>query len=284
MLIFIRGENMSKNWLSGKTIVISGASGGLGFSIAKMLIEKYDCKIIGIARNEKKLLSAMESLGEKKSNFTYRLFDVSVKQNWLDFYEYLIENQIKIDLLFNNAGFMLPFAKFDKYSDNEIDEIIKTNFTSILYSTKTLLPLLKNSSTPAIVNVSSAAGLCAVVGESMYCATKFAVKGFTETLQQDYKKQIYVGGIYPGFIRTDILNRQYGKAKDGKLVKSFMYPLEKATKKIVKGVAKKKKRIVFGFQGRTISFLSRFFPKSAPSIITKVLKASKLDMFDEAFN
>lgn len=284
MLIFIRGEFMRKNWLQGKTVVISGASGGLGFSVAKLLIEKYNCKVIGIARNEKKLLSAIESLGDKKSNFTFKLFDVSIKENWIDFYNYLAENNTQIDLLINNAGFMLPFAKFDKYSDNEIDEIIKTNFTSIVYSTKTLLPLIKKSSTPAVVNVSSAAGLCAVVGESMYCATKFAVKGFTETLQQDYKKQIYVAGIYPGFIRTNILSRQNGKAKDGKLVKRFMYPLDKATKKIVKRIAKKKKRIVFGFQGRTISFISRFFPKSAPSMITKVLKASKLDMFDDVFN
>ena len=275
---------MSKNWLQGKTIVISGASGGLGFSVAKMLIEKYDCKIIGIARNEKKLLSAIETLGDKKGNFSYKLFDVSEKENWLDFSNYLTENNIQIDLLLNNAGFMLPFAKFDKYSDSEIDEIIKTNFTSIIHSTKILLPLIKKSSTPAIVNVSSAAGLCAVVGESMYCATKFAVKGFTETLQQDYRKQIYVAGIYPGFIRTNILNRQNGTSKDSKLVKRFMYPLDKATKKIVKRISRKKKRIIFGFQGRTISFISRFFPKSAPTIIAKVLKASKLDMFDDAFN
>ncbi len=275
---------MKKCWLSNKTVVISGASGGLGFSIAKSLIEKYNCKIIGIARNEQKLLKAIESLGDKKSNFSYQLFDVSKKENWLNFYSYLVENDIEIDILINNAGFMLPFSKFEKYTDLEIEEIIYTNFISNVVSVKTLLPLLKKSSTPAIINVSSAAGLCAVVGQSMYCATKFAVKGFTETLQQDYKKQIYFSGIYPGFIRTNILNRQNGKAKDSKLVAKFMYPLDKATKKIVKGIAKRKKRIVFGFQGRGISFISRLFPKSAPSIIMSALKASKLDMFDDVFN
>ena len=83
---------------------------------------------------------------------------------------------------------------------------------------------------------------------------------------------------------TNILNRQNGKAKDSKLVAKFMYPLDKATKKIVKGIAKRKKRIVFGFQGRGISFMSRLCPKIAPSIITSVLKASKLDMFNDVFN
>lgn len=275
---------MKKNWLTNRTVIITGASGGLGFSIAKLLINKYNCKVIGIARSKEKMLSAIQTLGDKKDNFSYHLFDVSVKDNWIDFYNFLIKNDINIDLLINNAGFMLPFSKFDKYSDNEIEEIVNTNFLSVVTATKTLFPLLKQSNTPAIVNISSAAGLCAVVGESMYCATKFAVKGFTETLQQDYRKQIYVGGVYPGFIRTDILNRQHGKAKDSKLVAKFMYPLNKATKKIVKGISKRKKRIVFGFQGRTISLLSRLFPKSAPTIIAKVLKASKLDMFDQAFD
>ena len=170
-----------------------------------------------------------------------------------------------------------------KYSDDNIDEIVNTDFLSVVYATKILLPIIKQSKSPAIVNISSAAGLCAVVGESMYCATKFAVKGFTETIQQEYKGQIYIGGVYPGFIRTDILNRQSGNAKNSKLVSRFMMPLDFSTKKIIKGISKKRKRIIFGFQARTISILSRTFPKLAPSIIAKVLKLSKLDMFDQVF-
>lgn len=275
---------MKKCWLENKTVIVTGASGGLGFEIAKSLILQFNCQVIGVARNEKKLQNAIQTLGDKKLNFTYRIFDVSKKENWISFYEYLTLNNIKVDVLINNAGFMLPFSKFESYSENDIDEIVYTNFISNIVSVKTLLPILKQSKTPAIINISSAAGLCAVVGQSMYCATKFAVKGFTETLQQDYKKQIYVSGVYPGFIRTNILNRQNGKAKDSKLVSKFMYPLDKATKKIVKGIAKRKKRIVFGFQGRGISFMSRLCPKIAPSIITSVLKASKLDMFNDVFN
>ena len=230
---------MKKCWLNGKTIVISGASGGLGFSIAKMLIEKYDCNIIGIARNEQKLLSAIETLGNKKKNFTYRLFDVSLKENWIEFADYLNKNQICVDVLINNAGFMLPFKKFEKISDEEIEDIINTDFKSVVTATKVLLPILKVSPTPAIVNVSSAAGLLAIAGESMYCATKFAVRGFTETIQQEYKRKIYIGGVYPGFIKTDILSRQIKDAKNHKVVGKFMMPLDKATKIIVKRMAKK---------------------------------------------
>ena len=274
---------MRKIWLYNKTVLITGASGGIGFSVAKLLIEKYNCHIIGIARNEQKMLNAIESLGDKKANFTYRLFDVSKKENWLDFYEYTVKNQIKIDVLFNNAGFMLPFAKYEDYSDEEIDEIVKTNFLANLWCIKTLLPIIKTSQSPAIFNVSSAAGLCAVVGQSMYCATKFAMRGFTETLYQEYKKEIFVGGIYPGFIKTDILNRQSESAKNNKLINKLMMPVEKASKKIVKGMARKKPKIVMGIDGKPMSFFGRIFPKLTPSLITAVLKSSHLEMFDGVF-
>ena len=274
---------MKKNWLYQKTVIISGASGGIGFSVAKMLVEKFDCKIIGIARNEQKIISAIQTLNDKKENFSYYLFDVSKKENWENFAKNLKENNIIPDLLINNAGFMLPFAKFEKYTDQEIEEIINTNLTSYIYSTKALLPLLKQSSTPAIYNVSSAAGLCAVVGESMYCATKFGVRGFTECLQQEYKKQILIGGIYPGFIRTNILGRMDISDKNNKIISKLMMPLNKATKKIVNTIKRKRKRLVTGFDGCSMGLFSRLMPKTTPSIITSVLKASKLAMFEEVF-
>ncbi len=273
----------SKNFLYKKTVIISGASGGLGFSIAKNLIEKYDCKIIGIARNEEKVISAIQTLGDKKDNFSYRLFDVSSRQNWLDFASYLEVNGIFPDIVINNAGFMLPFEKFEKYSKEEIDSIIGTNFSSVIYSTKVLLPLIKKSNTPAIINISSAAGLCPVVGQSMYCATKHGVNGFTQTLQQDYKKQIYIAGIYPGFIKTDILSKFNLNKKDQKLIDKMMMPLDKATKIIIKGISRKKKKIVLGFDGHFMSGFNRIFPKTTSSLITSVLKKAKLEMFDGVF-
>lgn len=275
---------MKGKWLFNKTVIITGASGGLGFAVSKLLIEKYNCNVIGIARNEAKILSAIQILGTKKDKFSYKLFDVSVKENWLNFYDYLLANNIRPDILINNAGFMLPFAKFENYSEKEIEDIVNTNFMATINSTQTLLPLLKQSDTPAIVNVASAAGACAVVGQSMYCATKFAVRGFTEALQQDYKKQIYVSGIYPGFIRTDIMNRQKADVKDSKIINKFMMPLDKAAKKVVKSISKKKKRVVIGFDGHAMSFFSRLFPKATPKIITVVLKASKLELFNDVFN
>ncbi len=275
---------MRKKWIHHKCVIISGASGGIGFNLAKNLIEKYDCKVIGIARNEQKLQNAALSLETKKDKFICKAFDVSIKDNWINFSKWLIESNIQPDVLINNAGFMLPFSKFEDYTNQEIEEIINTNFVSYVNSIKILLPLLKKSKSPAIINVSSAAGTCAVVGESLYCATKFAVRGFTEVLQQDYSKEIYIGGIYPGFIRTNILGRMSESAKQNKLIQKLMMPVEKAAKKMTKGIVKKKKRIVMGIDGCHMTFYARIFPKITPKIITTVLKLSKLEMFNELYD
>ena len=274
---------MKKNWINGKTFIITGASGGIGFAVSKILIENYDCTVIGVARNKEKTLKAKESLGEKKDKFIEYFFDVSSLDSWKSFKDFLEENNFSVDGLINNAGFMLPFSKFTDYKIDEIDEIVKTNFMSILYSIKTLKPLLDKSSTPTIVNVSSSAGLCAVVGQSMYCATKFAVRGFTDTIRQDFGKKYNVLGVYPGFIRTDILSRQKTNDKENKLINKMMMPLSKASKKIVKNIRKRKKNTVMGFDGHGLSIMGRFFPNVAPSLVKTVLKASGLELFEGVF-
>lgn len=283
MIILLKEKILKKSYLNNKTILITGASGGLGFAMAKLLIEKFNCKVIGIARNEQKMLNSIAQLNDKKDNFSYKIFDVSNRENWLAFYDYLIENNIGIDILINNAGFMLPFSKFEKYSQNEIDEIINTNFIANIISIKTLLPILKKSSSPAIINICSSAGLCAVVGQSMYSATKSAMRSFTEALSQEYKREIFISGVYPGFIKTDIMNRQKVDTKNNKLINKMMMPLDKASKKIVKKISKKKKRIVLGLDGKLMNFFYKFFPNMTLSAITKVLKSSKMELFDEVF-
>ena len=95
--------------------------------------------------------------------------------------------------------------------------------------------------------------------------------------------KIYVAGVYPGFIRTDILRRMTITDKENRLISRLMMPAEKAAKKIVRGIAKRKKRMVMGVDGRSMWFFSRLFPRLTPRIITKVLKISGLDMFSEVF-
>ena len=105
-------------WLDGKTVVVTGASGGMGAGIAATLIKKHGCTVIGVARSEPKMLKFIEELGPTYAQqFSYKLFDVSVKENWENFYNELVEEGVQVDVLVNNAGILPKFKRFDRYSD-----------------------------------------------------------------------------------------------------------------------------------------------------------------------
>ena len=123
-------------WLDGKTVVVTGASGGMGAGIAATLIKKHGCTVIGVARSEPKMLKFIEELGPTYAQqFSYKLFDVSVKENWENFYNELVEEGVQVDVLVNNAGILPKFKRFDRYSDEEIER------ASTLISTAACIPL-----------------------------------------------------------------------------------------------------------------------------------------------
>ena len=94
-----------RNWLKDQYVVLTGASGGIGRELCKLLICKYQAKVIGVGRREEKMLSLTAELGESSPAFSYRLFDVSKKECWQSFAKELRETGVHPTLLINNAGF-----------------------------------------------------------------------------------------------------------------------------------------------------------------------------------
>ena len=113
---------MDQNWMNNTTVIVTGASGGMGKGIAESLIVDHGCTVIGIARSEKKMEKVVEELGPNAEKFSYKLFDVSVEQNWIDFAKYLEDNDIHPDILVNNAGILPKFDRFEHYSMADIEK------------------------------------------------------------------------------------------------------------------------------------------------------------------
>ena len=278
---------MKKCWLDNKTAVVTGASGGMGAGIAKTLIVEHGCTVIGIARSEKKMLDFVDGLGEEyKDKFSYELFDVSSRENWENFASQLKENGTKIDILINNAGILPRFARFDKYSYEEIDAAMNINFYSAVYSIKALLPMLMESSDPGIVNIDSAAALMTLPGTSIYSASKAALKGFTEALRAEYKNKVYVGLVCPGFTKTNIFRNQKAdeNQKDQKLMNMVSTDCDKMVKKIMRGIRHKAKLQVHGFDAHSMSIANRAMPVDGQEMFGTVMKVSKVDLFNDVFN
>jgi len=291
---------VKKSWIQDKVVLLTGASSGIGRELAKLLIEKNNCYVIGIGRNEEKFISFKSELADKSDRFEYKIMDVSIEENWKALRDEFQERHL--DILINNAGVLPPFASFEKLSlmsqqqvankreendiDNNITEcsylksIMDINFNSILYSSHYLCHIIEKANTPAIINICSSAGLCALPGISVYSASKGAVKNFTESLRLE--KKYYVGLVCPGFTKTDIFRSQK-RNYDSKLIRLIATDLYKMTKKIYRGIKRKKRRMVFGMDAKFMDWIYRTFKAGGLSMLGSVMKSAKIDLFKDIF-
>lgn len=275
---------MGRDWMNNKTVIITGASGGMGKGVAEKLIKEHGCTVIGIARSEEKMKKVVEELGSYADKFSYQLFDVAVEQNWLDFVSYLNENNIKPDVLINNAGILPKFDRFQNYTVDYIKKAMDINFYSAVYSIHALLPILLESSSPAIINVDSSAALMTLAGTSVYSASKAALKSLTEALREELRGKCYVGIVCPGFTKTDIFrNQDASDAKGQKMLNMVSTSCERMVKLIMNDIKTKRPLGVHGFDAAFMNYFGRIMPVQGGRLFSNVMKMSKLPLFDGVF-
>ncbi len=277
------------NWLYNKRVLITGASSGIGKEITKLLINKYNCQVLGVNRSEDKLAAFKQELAEKQDKFDYYPMDASKLDNWQQLYQHLVDNKYDIDILINNAGMMHPFMRFDKLDYEQIDKVFDINFYSAVYSTKTFLPMLLKSNHGAIINISSASALCNIPGVSIYSASKSALRAFSETISYEYRKKLYISTIMPGFAKTNLFyskdnSKQIVDQKDDNLISKFCMPVDKMARKIVGKIKRKRRRAVVGIDAKFVNFMHKLMPQTTTKLVGGVFKATKLATFKDIFD
>lgn len=275
---------MNRCWYDYKTVIITGASSGMGKGLAERLIKDHNCRVIGIARTESKLRDFKEELGSKSQYFTYYPFDVSVKENWESFAAQLVKDGIQPDILINNAGILPKFNRFSKITVDEVNHAMQINFFSAVYSINALLPIILKSTTPGIVNISSSAALCALAGTTVYSASKSALKSFTDALREEHRKNCYVGLVCPGFTKTDIFRNQ-GKSsqKTQKALNFVSTDCDTMVGLIERGIWKKRADMVFGMDAHAMSVGNKLLGTTCSRLASKVLEIADLSIFRDVF-
>jgi hypothetical protein len=267
------------DWIYGKTIVISGASSGLGRALTIHFIREHNCNVIGIGQSEEKMKSLQNELSYQADEFRYKTFDVSIQENWHQFAEELEADGINIDILINNAGILLPFDKSVNYTEEQVHRCMDVNFHGCRYAVNELLPLLRKSTMAGIINISSSDALASIVGTGIYGASKAALKAYTESLIGEIGREMYVGYVCPGFIKTDIFRHQYVMS-DSRIIRMVSTSPDKVAKKIIHKIIKQKSRIIVGGDAKFMNFTSKFFPVIGLKFYEQIIKASKIDMFE----
>lgn len=272
-----------KTWLNGKTVVITGASGGLGAGLAEKLIKEHGCYVIGIARSEAKMKKVVENLGSYADHFDYRLFDVSIKENWENFAAEMKVAANIPSVLINNAGILPKFKRTDRYNQEEIDQAMNINFFSIVYATQSMLPVLLTQNDPGVINVASSASLMTLAGTSFYSASKAALRTYTEALRYEFRGKCYFSVVCPGFTATDIMRDQEGSGKTMNLVARISTSCDTMVNWIMKGIENRKPMQVLGFDAWAMDIFARLFPVFGPTLFSTVMKAAKVDLFRMVF-
>ncbi len=255
--------------LKNKTVIISGATGGIGSALVRLLVNDYDCKVFGIGRNKEKTDNLISSLKDKSHLYTPIFIDLTS-------YDYSALSVInKADILINNAGFLPPFSSTINAEKEDFEKVMECNFFAQVGITKHLLPLLLNSESPCVAFVSSSDALCPIAGTGAYCASKSALKAYGETLAQE-NCGLYVSTIMPGFTKTELFT---DIPMDKGIIAKLASSPEKTAKLIIKGLSKGKPRIITGADAHLMNFLYKLMPVKGPRLIRKVLKKSGLDAF-----
>ncbi len=273
-----------RNWLQNEYVLLTGASSGIGKELCLLLIRKYSAKVIGIGRNEEKMQRLVQELGDKAPSFSYHLFDVGEKENWVRLREQLTAQNIQPVALINNAGAFPTFCKSLNVESDVDERIMRNNFLSVTYASKVIVPILKKSGkrVPALFNVASSAALCTVSGTAAYSASKAAIKAFSEALQMEEKGRLHVGIIYPGTTATALFDGDEN-TKNSALDKIAM-PAKKMAKKMAKAIVKRKKRAVLGWDAKLMNFVAKVAPVKGLALIRWVMKVSKSKVFTNVFD
>lgn len=275
---------MDQNWLNNKTVIVTGASSGMGKGITEKLIKEHGCTVLGVARSQQKMEALVAELGEYADKFSYQLFDVSDRANWDNYLAYLEENNIQPDVLINNAGILPKFDKFQHYSIEEIEKAMNINFYAAVYSMHALLPLILKSSSPAIINIDSSASLMSLAGTSVYSASKAALKSLTESMREELRGKCYVGIVCPGFTKTDIFRNQGSSdEKAQKMLNMVSTSCDRMVNMIMNGISKKHSLMVFGMDAAFMNYFGRLLPVQGGRLFSAVMKMSKLPLFDGVF-
>lgn len=247
--------------MKNKVVIITGASSGIGRALAKEFAAKGAKLSLGARRTE-----LLEELKQELAGTEILITqtDVSKEDDCKNLIEATIKRYGGIDVLINNAGISMR-ALFEEVELNVIRQLMDVNFYGTVYCSKYALPyLLKTKG--SLVGVISIAGYVGLPGRTGYSASKFAIRGFLDTIRiENLKKGLHVLVAAPGFTASEV--RKVALTNDGSQQgetprdESKMMSAEECARHIVKAVEKRKRELILTFvEGKLTVFLGKFFP------------------------
>jgi short-subunit dehydrogenase len=262
--------------VQNKRIIVTGGGSGMGREIVLNLLSK-DAKVMAIDINEIALQETVAIANDKKKSLSTMVVDITKKASVEMMLNDILERFGSVDGIINNAGIIQPFLKVNDLSYEAIERVFNVNFYGTLYLVKAFLPHLLTRPEAHIVNISSMGGFLPVPGQTVYGASKAAVKLLTEGLNSELiGTNVKVTIVFPGAIGTNIMQNSgvdnpLQSASENKSMK-ILTPA-KAAQIIINGMENNRYRILVGTDAKIMDFFYRLAPRSAANLIGKKMGA-----------
>jgi len=266
--------------LAERVAVITGAGSGIGRGIALALAER-GCHLALADINAAGLAETCGLVrGVKVSSHK---LDVTDREACLALPHAVLSEHGRVDLLINNAGVAIG-GTFEQVDEADFDWLMQVNFHAVVRLTRAFLPHLKTSDQARIVNLSSLFGLIAPPGQAAYCAAKFAVRGFSESLRRELEEArspVGVTVVHPGGVNTAIASsarppRHVSNEEAATIAnererfqKFLRMSPQQAGEVIVAGIEKERARVLVGSDARIASLFERVLPTSYWNILKR---------------
>lgn len=251
--------------------VVTGAGSGIGRALAKRLAAEGIAGLAIADVNREGLEETASMLANTK--VSQHVVDVSDREAMQAFVDAVIGEHGRVTHVINNAGVALG-GTLREVTLDEIEWLMGVNFWGVVHGTKLFMPHLEKEQSAHIVNISSLFGFVAPPGQTAYCASKFAVRGFTEALRHELEgTNIAVSSVHPGGVRTNIANSARIAANTEHTAEEIERRLkrinrnlstttpDRAAEIIIKGIKKRSPRIIVGPDAQLLSWIQRLFPK-----------------------
>ncbi len=264
--------------IEGRVFVVTGAGGGIGAELVRGLLTRGASVAAVDVRDEglQRLQEEMSDFGNKLSLHTANITDKAA----VGALPVAVEKAHgTVDAVINCAGIIQPFVKVQDLAYEAIDKVMAVNFFGTLYMTKAFLPHLLQRPEAHLINISSMGGFLPVPGQSVYGASKAAVKLLTEGLYAELlATKVHVTVVFPGATDTNITKNSdvaipAVAGADAAKMAARMLPADKAARIILDGVEKNKPQIFTGSDSKFMNRLYRIHPVFATRFIAKQMKS-----------
>lgn len=262
--------------VNGKVVLVTGAGNGMGRELTLELLRR-GAKVAAVDLREEFLIETKKAADDVGGTIATFVVDVTDSAKVEALPAQVIKALGSIDAVVNNAGIIQPFVKINELNYSDATHVMNVNFNGPLHVAKSFLPELLKRDEAHILNVSSMGAYAPVPGQSVYGASKAAIKLFTEGLRSELMDtNVGVTIVFPGAIATNIAANS-GMANpggsDADAPKFKMTSAPDAAKAMVDAIEKNKPRICIGQDAKMMDFLTRLNPVMAARIIYKQMKS-----------